>query len=204
MKLTCLVIVDKKINFQKINAMHWRQCSALVYMFTGSGGDLVVSALAYWFEDPSLFPAGSLTFLCIVWKVENKLKTGWVSPNLKNVFILPSSDSNIHRSVSVSQQPVMGASAIGRRGQFPYAYIRSKLAVLPEEQAGQISRRESMNGRNDVGSDATSNRPEPSQVFAEINSRFRSANMSEEDIVSNVTRSAFTWWPCSHSKSYYF
>ena len=45
-----------------------------------------------------------------------------------------SSDSNIPRSVSVSQQPVMGASAIGRRGQFPYAYIRSKLAVLPEEQ----------------------------------------------------------------------
>jgi hypothetical protein len=33
----------------------------------------------------------------------------------------------------------MGASAIGRRGQFPYAYIRSKLAVLPEEQAGQVS-----------------------------------------------------------------
>ena len=99
-----------------------------------------------------------------------------------------SSDSNIHRSVSVSQQPVMGASAIGRRGQFPYAYIRSKLAVLPEEQAGQISRRESMNGRNDVGGD--SSRQEPSQVFAEINSRFRSANMSEEDIVSNVTRSA--------------
>ncbi len=32
-----------------------------------------------------------------------------------------------------------------RRGQFPYAYIRSKLSVLPEEQAGQLSRRESMN-----------------------------------------------------------
>ena len=30
-----------------------------------------------------------------------------------------------------------------QRGQFPYAYIRSKLAVLPEE--GQLSRRESMN-----------------------------------------------------------
>ena len=84
----------------------------------------------------------------------------------------------------------MGASAIGRRGQFPYAYIRSKLAVLPEEQAGQISRRESMNGRNDVGVGVDSSRQEPSQVFAEINSRFRSANMSEEDIVSNVTRSA--------------
>jgi hypothetical protein len=32
-----------------------------------------------------------------------------------------------------------------RRGQFPYAYIRSRLAVLPEEHAGQLSRRESMN-----------------------------------------------------------
>ena len=43
-----------------------------------------------------------------------------------------------------------GASNI-RRGQFPYAYIRSRLSVLPEEQAGQLSRRESMNqGRNSV------------------------------------------------------
>ncbi len=59
---------------------------------------------------------------------------------LSNHFVFSlSSDSNIHRSVSVSQQPVMGASAIGRRGQFPYAYIRSKLAVLPEEQAGQVT-----------------------------------------------------------------
>ena len=97
-----------------------------------------------------------------------------------------SSDSNIHRSVSVSQQPVMGASAIGRRGQFPYAYIRSKLAVLPEEQAGQISRRESMNGRSDAN--GQTRREEPSEVFANINARFRSANMSEEDLMSNVTR----------------
>ena len=36
-----------------------------------------------------------------------------------------------------------------RRGQFPYAYIRSKLSVLPEEQAGQLSRRESMNQHGD-------------------------------------------------------
>ena len=34
-------------------------------------------------------------------------------------------------------------SSRAQRGQFPYAYIRSKLAVLPEE--GQLSRRESMN-----------------------------------------------------------
>merc|ERR1711990_195442 len=37
--------------------------------------------------------------------------------------------------------------ATGRAGQFPYAYIRSKLAVLPEE--GQLSRRESMNNNQD-------------------------------------------------------
>ena len=49
-----------------------------------------------------------------------------------------SSDSNIHRSSSVHESG-------HRRGQFPYAYIRSKLSVLPEEQAGQLSRRESMN-----------------------------------------------------------
>ena len=100
----------------------------------------------------------------------------------------PSSDSNIHRSVSVSQQPVMGASAIGRRGQFPYAYIRSKLAVLPEEQAGQISRRESMNGRGDGYPNGQTQRQEPAEVFAEISSRFRAANMSEEDLMSTVTR----------------
>lgn len=52
-----------------------------------------------------------------------------------------SSDSNIHRSLHETNQSVMARP----RNQFPYAYIRSKLAVLPEEQAGQISRRESMN-----------------------------------------------------------
>ena len=43
-----------------------------------------------------------------------------------------------------------GGEATLRRGQFPYAYIRSKLAVLPEEQnsSGQVSRRESMNKPN--------------------------------------------------------
>lgn len=58
-----------------------------------------------------------------------------------------SSDSNIPRSVSVSElTSTQGSQAmIPRRAQFPYAYIRSKLSVLPEEQAGQLSRRESMN-----------------------------------------------------------
>jgi hypothetical protein len=62
-----------------------------------------------------------------------------------------SSDSNIHRSVSENgnpqQQPPQQSI---RRGQFPYAYIRSKLSVLPEEQAGQLSRRESMNQADTV------------------------------------------------------
>ena len=49
-----------------------------------------------------------------------------------------SSDSNIHRSLADPQM-----TSRPPRGQFPYAYIRSKLAVLPEE--GQLSRRESMN-----------------------------------------------------------
>ena len=74
------------------------------------------------------------------------------------------SDSNLHRSSLQKQQPqAFGGGGDGststsregegggggtlRRGQFPYAYIRSKLAVLPEEQnsSGQVSRRESMN-----------------------------------------------------------
>jgi len=72
-----------------------------------------------------------------------------------------SSDSNIHRSVAIQKQQQFvtssssgndvsgsdkqqGTQTTGRRGQFPYAYIRSKLAVLPEENSGQVSRRESM------------------------------------------------------------
>ena len=73
------------------------------------------------------------------------------------------SDSNIHRSsLQKPQQQTFagdgtaardtggeGGGGTLRRGQFPYAYIRSKLAVLPEEQngsgSGQVSRRESMN-----------------------------------------------------------
>jgi len=55
--------------------------------------------------------------------------------------------------VSSAASSVVGGSGDGeqrkgngsRRGQFPYAYIRSRLSVLPEEQAGQLSRRESMN-----------------------------------------------------------
>ena len=69
-----------------------------------------------------------------------------------------SSDSNIHRSVSErpnngnggGNNAAVGGGAGGiRRGQFPYAYIRSRLSVLPEEQAGQLSRRESMNQAGD-------------------------------------------------------
>ena len=67
------------------------------------------------------------------------------------INFLFSSDSNIHRSVS--ERHINGSAATNggngtsniRRGQFPYAYIRSRLSVLPEEQAGQLSRRESMN-----------------------------------------------------------
>merc|ERR1712223_1307305 len=55
-----------------------------------------------------------------------------------------SSDSNIHRTLAETMQSSNRAS---RASQFPYAYIRSKLAVLPEE--GQLSRRESMNNNQD-------------------------------------------------------
>ncbi len=47
-----------------------------------------------------------------------------------------------------SQQMLQHPPHHHRRGQFPYAYIRSKLSVLPEEQAGQLSRRESMNNND--------------------------------------------------------
>ena len=79
-----------------------------------------------------------------------------IAQNIINfLFSSFSSDSNIHRSVSerhingsggggATNGGSNGASNI-RRGQFPYAYIRSRLSVLPEEQAGQLSRRESMN-----------------------------------------------------------
>ena len=75
-----------------------------------------------------------------------------------------SADALLPRSVSVGElmaQPGMAApnavnggggganSGTYRRGQFPYAYIRSKLSVLPEEHAGQLSRRESMNQNGD-------------------------------------------------------
>eukprot|EP00095_Tigriopus_kingsejongensis_P003917 maker-scaffold85_size395806-snap-gene-2.22 protein:Tk03917 transcript:maker-scaffold85_size395806-snap-gene-2.22-mRNA-1 annotation:"PREDICTED: uncharacterized protein LOC103515305" len=65
-----------------------------------------------------------------------------------------SSDSNIPRSVSFGElsSPQSPPAMVPRRGQFPYAYIRSKLSVLPEEQAGQLSRRESMN-QNDLPPD---------------------------------------------------
>ena len=62
-----------------------------------------------------------------------------------------SSDTNISRSASVGElaHNNNSGSSSSRRGQFPYAYIRSKLSVLPEEQAGQLSRRESMNQTGD-------------------------------------------------------
>ena len=81
--------------------------------------------------------------------------------NRSNMVKQFSSDSNIHRSYVANQKNhhFVGHTASGnenensttiKRGQFPYAYIRSKLAVLPEEQAGQISRRESMNRQSDL------------------------------------------------------
>ena len=92
--------------------------------------------------------------------------------NRSNMVKQFSSDSNIHRSYVINQKNQQhpqkptplpqdgfnmshGVSNDGesttsiKRGQFPYAYIRSRLAVLPEEQAGQISRRESMNRQAD-------------------------------------------------------
>ena len=74
-------------------------------------------------------------------------------PNHRPIF---SSDSNIHRSLAEVQLNG-GQNARPRAGQFPYAYIRSKLAVLPEE--GQLSRRESMNeSAKDANGYLTSNR----------------------------------------------
>jgi len=73
----------------------------------------------------------------------------------------PADPSLIPRSLSVGELPVSSATSsvvggdsdkrphVSRRGQFPYAYIRSRLSVLPEEQAGQLSRRESMNQGNE-------------------------------------------------------
>ena len=78
--------------------------------------------------------------------------------NRSNMVKQFSSDSNIHRSyANQKNQNFIGHGPMNenensttiKRGQFPYAYIRSKLAVLPEEQAGQISRRESMNRQSD-------------------------------------------------------
>ena len=59
-----------------------------------------------------------------------------------------SSDSNIHRSLAEVGGTMNNGGQPRPRGQFPYAYIRSKLAVLPEE--GQLSRRESMNESKDA------------------------------------------------------
>ena len=69
-----------------------------------------------------------------------------------------SSDSNIHQTLVTQPQHSSNSSSnhhhyppsTRRPGQFPYAYIRSKLSVLPEEQAGQLSRRESMNKNDEV------------------------------------------------------
>ena len=59
-----------------------------------------------------------------------------------------SSDSNIHQTLAETlQSGNRGGTSASRTSQFPHAYIRSKLAVLPEE--GQLSRRESMNKNQD-------------------------------------------------------
>ena len=85
--------------------------------------------------------------------MDSASQTGSVGLNFENrhhharpIF---SSDSNIHRSLAENTTNERGHQARqARAGQFPYAYIRSKLAVLPEE--GQLSRRESMNESKDV------------------------------------------------------
>ena len=51
----------------------------------GRGGGLVVSVLAFYFDDPSSIPAEVLNFFCknIVEKNENKQKEAGVGPLLK-------------------------------------------------------------------------------------------------------------------------
>ena len=61
------------------------------WLFSSRGGGLVVSALAYCSEDPSLNPVDYLIFLFIVQKDENKPKRGRGWPIfLKVVFHLQS------------------------------------------------------------------------------------------------------------------
>jgi len=83
--------------------------------------------------------------------MDSASQTGSVGLNFENrhhhhtrpIF---SSDSNIQRSLA--ENTTNAGQQSRPRAQFPYAYIRSKLAVLPEE--GQLSRRESMNESKDV------------------------------------------------------
>ena len=149
-------------NFEEINSCYdldsVSQISALdsasqtgIYGGSGRNGG---SGITDYSINPN-FPTGALD------------KTG----NRSNMVKQFSSDSNIHRSYVINQKnqhsqklPAVsqdtfnvghGISNEGentttiKRGQFPYAYIRSRLAVVTEEQAGQISRRESMNRQAD-------------------------------------------------------
>ena len=149
-------------NFEEINSCYdldsVSQISALdsasqtgVY---GGGGRNGGSGITDYSINPS-FPPGASD------------KTG----NRSNMVKQFSSDSNIHRSYVINQknqhsqnQPALSQDTVSvgpgisnegentttiKRGQFPYAYIRSRLAVVTEEQAGQISRRESMNRQAD-------------------------------------------------------
>ena len=80
--------------------------------------------------------------------MDSASQTGSVilEPSRSSIRPIFSSDSNIQRTLAETMQSGNNR-ATGRAGQFPYAYIRSKLAVLPEE--GQLSRRESMNNNQD-------------------------------------------------------
>lgn len=113
-----------------------------------------------------------------------------------------SADALLPRSVSVGElmaQPGMAAqNAVGghngnggtyRRGQFPYAYIRSKLSVLPEEHAGQLSRRESMNQAGDQQAAAHAHAQQLAQhvIYRVSNEDLEEGDIDDDDLLSSVT-----------------
>lgn len=106
--------------------------------------------------------------------MDSASQTGSVilEPSRSSVRPIFSSDSNIHRTLAETMQSGNNR-ATGRAGQFPYAYIRSKLAVLPEE--GQLSRRESMNNNQD-GKDCNS--------YIQVPPRRSKSNNPDADLAS--------------------
>ncbi|XP_036334626.1 serine-rich adhesin for platelets [Rhagoletis pomonella] len=71
-----------------------------------------------------------------------------------------------------SQSGVAGQESSNRRGAFPYAFLRSRLSVLPEENGGSVMKQPSLCSLHTIGAGGVQEMPHPSAQYLQVGQQY--------------------------------